>query len=118
MSQKQGMNSNAAVPREILDLYNDISSWFWTYSLQPSPNTLEWGQENDKEFVSLINLKKVSTTNFWWVGGGWNTKMHGAEVFTVFFFFVFEFLKLKRKQTLGNLSTRPLLDHLLGFCKL
>jgi hypothetical protein len=45
------VNSNNLGP------FTDISSWFWTYGLEPEAESLTWGQENQKEFVPLVNLK-------------------------------------------------------------
>jgi len=59
LAQKQGMNANGAVPREILDLYTKHSSWFYTYGLAPANTPVEWANETGKEFVPLINLKRI-----------------------------------------------------------
>jgi hypothetical protein len=63
LAAKQGMNANAEVGIETLDLFNDLSSWFWTYSLAPNPKALAWGKANGKEFVPLVNLKRVLPKN-------------------------------------------------------
>jgi len=59
LHRKQGMNANQQVDRAILDMYTDVSSWFWTYSLMPNPSSLAWAIENNMEFVPLVNLKKI-----------------------------------------------------------
>lgn len=59
MAQKQGMNSNGKVTKEILDRFTDSASWYWTYGLSPTPGSEEWGKAHGKEFVPLINLKEV-----------------------------------------------------------
>jgi hypothetical protein len=68
LAQKQGMNANSKVPYDVLDLFTDTSSWFWTYGLEPSramneedghSPSLDWGINGAKEFVPLINLKQV-----------------------------------------------------------
>ena len=53
------MNANGAVPRPVLDQFTSTSSWFWTYGLEPAATALAWAQDNGKEFVPLINLKRV-----------------------------------------------------------
>merc|ERR1719240_1250784 len=59
LQKKQGMNANAEVPESVLDQFTDTSSWFWTYSLEPSPKALAWAKKNEKEFVPLVSLKRV-----------------------------------------------------------
>jgi len=54
MSQSAIANPNA----NVLAPFTDISSWYWTYSLQPAgPGSQNWGNTNEKEFVPLLQLK-------------------------------------------------------------